>query len=103
VEVGGTDTFPKSLRALALGGTISVIGGVSGFTSEIALREILGKSALIRGIFVGNRNMFAAMNRAISLHHLKPVVDRVFPFSDAPAAYLYQERATHFGKVVIEF
>lgn len=101
VEVGGKDTFPKSLRALALGGTISVIGGVSGFTSQVPLTDILGKSALIRGIYVGNRDMFEAMNRAIALHQLKPVIDRVFPFAEAPAAYRYQESGAHFGKVVI--
>ncbi|MEA3186997.1 MAG: hypothetical protein QOD99_827 [Chthoniobacter sp.] len=101
IEVGGADTFPKSLRALALGGTISVIGGVSGFTSNVALAEILGKSALIRGIYVGSREMFEAMNSAISGHQLKPAIDRVFPFSEAPAAYRYQESGAHFGKIVI--
>ena len=101
VEVGGTDTFPRSLRAVAMGGTISVIGGVSGFTSDVALRDILGKSALIRGIFVGSRDMFEAMNRAISLHHLKPAIDRVFAFAEAPNAYRHQENGAHFGKVVI--
>jgi NADPH:quinone reductase-like Zn-dependent oxidoreductase len=101
VEVGGTDTFSKSLRAAALGGTISVIGGVSGFTSEVALRDILVKSVLIRGIFVGSRDMFETMNRAISQQRLRPVVDRAFPFSEAPAAYRYLESGEHFGKVVI--
>ena len=101
IEVGGTNTFPRSLRAAAMGGTVSVIGGVSGFTSDVALRDILGKSLLIRGIFVGSRDMFAAMNRAISQHKLKPVVDRVFPFSEAPAAYRHQASGAHLGKVVI--
>lgn len=103
IEVGGRDTFPKSLRALALNGTISVIGGVSGFTSEMAFAEVLGKSAVIRGIYVGSREMFAAMNRAISRHQLKPAVDRIFPFAEALAAYRYQESGAHFGKVVIAF
>ena len=101
VEVGGTDTFQKSLRALALGGTISVIGGVSGFASHVPLTDILGKSALIRGIYVGSRDMFEAMNRAIALHQLHPAVDRVFPFAQARDAYRYQESGAHFGKVVI--
>ena len=101
VEVGGTDTFPKSLRAVAMGGTISVIGGVSGFTSSVPLRDILGKSALLRGVFVGSRDMFAAMNRAIAQHKLKPVIDRVFSFAEAPAAYPCLESGAHFGKVVI--
>ena len=101
VEVGGADTFPKSLRAMAIGGTISVIGGVSGFASEVSLRDILGKSAVIRGIFVGSHEMFIAMNRAISQHQFKPVIDRVFPFSEARTAYGYQDSGAHFGEVVI--
>jgi NADPH:quinone reductase-like Zn-dependent oxidoreductase len=102
VEVGGTQTLPKSLCALALGGTISVIGGVSGFTSQIPLSDVLGRSAVLRGIYVGNRDMFAAMNRALEWHRLKPVIDRVFPFAEAVAAYRYQESGVHFGKVVIK-
>lgn len=101
VEVGGQDTFPKSLRALALGGTISVIGGVSGFSSSAPLAEIVGKSALIRGIYVGNRDMFEAMNRALARHTLKPAIDREFPFAEAPAAYRHLQSGAHFGKVVI--
>jgi len=101
VEVGGSGTFGKSLRALALGGTISVIGGLSGFTTETPLIDIIGRSALIRGIYVGNREMFEAMNRAITLHRLKPVIDRVFPLAEAPEAYRYQDSGAHFGKVVI--
>jgi len=101
VEVGGNETFPRSLRAVAMGGTISVIGGVSGFTSNVSLRDILGKSVLLRGIFVGNHDMFAAMNRAMAWHRLQPVIDQVFTFSEAPAAYRYQESGAHFGKVVI--
>ena len=101
VEVGGSGTFAKSLRALALGGTISVIGGVSGFTTEAPLSDIIGRSALIRGIYVGNREMFEAMNRAITRHQLKPVIDRVYPFAEAAEAYRHQESGGHFGKVVI--
>jgi NADPH:quinone reductase-like Zn-dependent oxidoreductase len=101
VEVGGTDTFAKSLRAVAVGGTVSVIGGVSGFDSAAPLREILSKMSLVRGIFVGSHAMFESMNSALARHQTRPVVDRVFPFADAPAAYDYQRSGAHFGKVVI--
>jgi NADPH:quinone reductase-like Zn-dependent oxidoreductase len=102
VEVGGTQTMPKSLHALALGGTISVIGGVSGFTSQVALFDILGRGAVLRGIYVGNRDMFEAMNRALVLPRLKPVIDRVYPYAEAAAAYRYQDSGAHFGKLVIK-
>lgn len=103
LEVGGADTFAKSLQTLAPGGTISVIGGVSGFTTQTPLIDIIGRNALIRGIYVGNREMFEAMNRAISRHRLKPVVDREFAFAEAAEAYRHLQGGTHFGKVVITF
>ena len=101
VEVGGTGTFAKSLRSLAINGQVHVVGGVSGFTSDVPLREILGKLATINGIFVGSRLMFESLNRALTRHETKPVVDRVFPFAEAAAAYRHLQSGAHFGKVVI--
>jgi NADPH:quinone reductase-like Zn-dependent oxidoreductase len=101
VEVGGAGTFVKSLRSVAPGGQVHLVGGVSGFTGEVPLGEIIRKLVVVRGIYVGSRAMFEAMTRAITQHQTKPVVDRVFEFADAPAAYQYQQSGKHFGKVVI--
>ncbi len=101
VEVGGSGTLAKSLRSLAPGGQVHLVGGVSGFTGEVPLLDIIGKMAVVRGIYVGSREMFEAMNRALVGHRTNPVVDRVFDFGDAPAAYQYQLSGSHFGKVVI--
>jgi NADPH:quinone reductase-like Zn-dependent oxidoreductase len=101
VEVGGAGTFVKSLRSIAPGGQVHLVGGVSGFTGEVPLGEIIRKLVLVRGIYVGSCAMFEAMNRAITLHQTRPVVDRVFEFRDAPAAYQYQQSGKHFGKIVI--
>jgi NADPH:quinone reductase-like Zn-dependent oxidoreductase len=64
---------------------------------------ILMNGLRVQGIFVGSREMFEAMNHAIALHKLRPVVDKVFAFDDAPAAYELMERGGHFGKIVIKF
>lgn len=101
LEVGGADTFPKALRSLALHGTVSVIGGVSGFSMKAPIIDMIGKMARVQGIFVGSRAMFEEMNRALALNRILPVVDRVFPFAEAPEAYRYLERGAHFGKIVI--
>lgn len=45
--------------------------------------------------------MFEAMNRAIALRRMRPVIDRVFPFAETHAAFKYMESAAHFGKIVI--
>jgi len=102
VEVGGTGTLAKSLRSIATGGQVHLVGGVSGFSGEVPLLDIIGKMAVVRGIYVGSAEMFEAMNRAMLRHRTQPVVDRVFGFADAPAAYQYQLSGAHFGKVVIE-
>jgi NADPH:quinone reductase-like Zn-dependent oxidoreductase len=102
VEVGGAGTLTKSLRSLTVGGQVHLIGGVSGFTSDVPLLEIIGKGAVVRGIYVGSAEMFEAMNRALAAHRTQPVVDRVFDFSEARAGYQYQQSGAHFGKVVIK-
>ena len=101
VEVGGSGTLMKSFRAVRMGGTVSVIGALSGGSADVSPLPILMKSIRVQGIFVGSREMFEAMNRAISSHRLKPVIDSTFPFADAPAALRYVESGAHFGKVVI--
>ncbi len=101
IEVGGAGTLAASLGCVALGGTISAIGVLSGMAAQVDVRSIFMKGARVQGIFVGPRDTFEAMNRAIALHQLRPVVGRVFPFSEAPEALRYLESGAHFGKVVI--
>ena len=101
VEVGGGGTFVKTLRAVRPGGQVHLVGGVSGFTADVPLAEIIRKLVRVSGVYVGSREMFEAMNRAISLHGTKPAIDRTFGFAEAPAAYRYQQSGAHFGKVVI--
>lgn len=103
VEVGGAGTLTESLRAVRHGGQISLIGVLSGGSGEISTASILMKNVRVQGIYVGSREMFEAMNRAIALHTLQPVVDRVFPFEQAREALAYMESGSHFGKICIRF
>jgi NADPH:quinone reductase-like Zn-dependent oxidoreductase len=100
VEVGGAGTLGESLKAVRTGATISLIGVLSG-AGTFSPIPILMKNVRVQGIFVGSREMFEAMNRAIALHKLRPVVDRAFPFAEAPAAWRHVESGAHFGKVVV--
>jgi NADPH:quinone reductase-like Zn-dependent oxidoreductase len=100
VEVGGPGTLPRSIEATRQGGSIHMIGGVAGggtIDPTVAMR----RGVLLRGIYVGSRQMFEAMNQAIALHRITPVIDRVFDFADAKAAYRHLQAQGHFGKVVI--
>ena len=62
---------------------------------------IMRASICLQGIYVGSREMCAAMNRAIDRHELKPVIDRVFEFDEARAAFHHMKAAKHFGKIVV--
>jgi NADPH:quinone reductase-like Zn-dependent oxidoreductase len=102
VELGGAGTLGKSFQAVRLGGRISLIGVLTGGSGEVNPVSVLMKNLRVQGIYVGSRAMFEAMNRAIALHKLRPVVDRVFPFSEARAALRHMESGAHFGKVCIQ-
>jgi NADPH:quinone reductase-like Zn-dependent oxidoreductase len=100
VEVGGSGTLARSLQAVRLGGSVHLIGVLTG-QAEIDPAPILRRNVTLRGVYVGSREMFEAMNRAILFHDLHPVIHRVFPFADAPAAFRHLEAQSHVGKVVI--
>jgi NADPH:quinone reductase-like Zn-dependent oxidoreductase len=100
VEVGGPGTLARSLRAIRIGGKVSMIGVLAG-AAEINPMLIFAQRANLQGISVGSLLMFEAMNRAIAANRLAPVIDRVFDFGEAPAAYRHLQSGQHFGKVVI--
>lgn len=103
VEVGGPDSFLQSLQAIRMGGQIHMIGYVGSKMGEINPLEILYRRAVVRGIPIGSRESFDHMNRAIALHKMHPVVDRIFPWTEARAALEYMREGKHFGKIVLKF
>ncbi|MCK9685365.1 zinc-dependent alcohol dehydrogenase family protein [Scleromatobacter humisilvae] len=102
VEVGGEGTLPRSLAAVRMGGTVSVIGGVSGFGDvEIGPIGLITGVQHLSGIHVGSRTMLQDLNCLVEAAHIHPVIDRVFDFEQAAQAYAHLEAGQHFGKVVI--
>jgi len=100
VEVGGPGSLARSIAAIRLCGHISAVGNLAG-KAQIDPGTLFAKRASMCGIQVGSRDLFDAMNRAIETARLRPVVDRVFDFGEARAAYEHLAAGKHFGKVVI--
>jgi len=100
VEVGGQGTLAQSMAALGFNGEIAFIGVLSREGSA-SPRDMMFKAGRLRGIFVGSAGMATRLNAAVDSCAIKPVVDRVFAFEDALAAYEYQASPELFGKVVI--
>jgi NADPH:quinone reductase-like Zn-dependent oxidoreductase len=104
LEVGGQGTLTRSLASTRMGGTVALIGGVSGFSfsSELSPFALIAGAKRLSGIFVGSRSMVEDLNRFLSAAEIHPVIDRVFTFEHAREAYEHLSKAGHFGKVVIE-
>ncbi len=100
IEVGGAGTLDRSLKAVKTGGHVALIGVLAGGTTFNPM-FVLMKAVRLQGVFVGSRAMFEAMNEVIAAKQMRPVIDRVFPLADAPAAFRHLESGSHFGKVVV--
>jgi NADPH:quinone reductase-like Zn-dependent oxidoreductase len=103
IELGGGDTIALSLRAVCMGGMIAVIGALGGAATAISPIPVLMNSIRLQGIYVGSRRMFERMNRAIELHGIRPVVDRVFSWLDIKEALTYMRQQSHVGKICMQF
>ncbi|KDQ29672.1 hypothetical protein PLEOSDRAFT_1093093 [Pleurotus ostreatus PC15] len=102
IEVGGPGTLLKSLQSIKHAGWIHAIGFLAQGADASLVGPIIGTAAYVRGVLIGSVAQFKNMNRLISAHGLRPVVDKVFPFDQALEAYRYLESQAHFGKVVIK-
>lgn len=106
MEVGGAGTLIESLKSVRMAGHIAVIGvltDASAPPAKLSASVMIATAAKVQGLSVGSREMFEAMCRALTLHRIRPVVDRVLPWSDARVAVEEMARGSHFGKIVLTF
>ena len=101
LEVGGPGSFAQSLQSLHPSGQVNVIGYLGGQQGEINPLLILQRNARVRGIAVGPRQSFEAMNRAISASAMRPLIDSVHDWLELPKALAHLQAGQHFGKVVL--
>jgi len=101
IEVGGPGTFDQSVAALRYGGTMSILGVLTGVRGEVSTYGVFHKALRIAGVYVGSVAMFESFVRALEATRIEPVIDRTFGFTEAKDAYAYLASGAHFGKVVI--
>ncbi len=100
IDIGG-GTLEKSIKSVAWEGEVEYVGRLDGKNSTLDLNLLYRSISKLRVVAAGNKAQFLALNRAISVAGLKPVIDRVFSFDEVPAAFRYYESTQPFGKVVI--
>ena len=80
---------------------MGVIGVLDGLESSLNVFALIMRQVALRGIYMESVAELDRFARAVEAGKLTPVIDRVFEFKDAQAAYAHLERQQHFGKVVI--
>ncbi len=101
IEVGGEKTLPQSLRCIRPGGTLSMIGILSGSAIATSLGLIITRQIRLQGVTVGHRDAFESMLRAMEQHRIHPVIDRVFGFEQLKESFTYLKSGAQFGKICI--
>jgi NADPH:quinone reductase-like Zn-dependent oxidoreductase len=103
IELGGAKTLPQSLRAVRPGGTLSMIGVLSGLNIEASLGPIVARQVRLQGVTVGHRDGFEAMLKAMAQHEVHPVLGESFAFEQLKDAMDHLRQGGHFGKTLIRF
>jgi NADPH:quinone reductase-like Zn-dependent oxidoreductase len=100
IDIGGA-TLEGSIKSTAWEGEVEFSGMLDRAASALDINTLSTAIAKLRVVTAGNRAQFIAMNRAIAVAGLKPVIDRVFGFDELKAAFRYYESHRPLGKVVI--
>jgi NADPH:quinone reductase-like Zn-dependent oxidoreductase len=101
VEVGGPGTFDQSTAALRYGGTMSILGVLTGTSGPVNTYAIFHHALRIAGVYVGSVEMLQRFVTALTTTRIQPIIDRVFDFEEVPVAYRHLASGAHFGKVVV--
>ena len=101
IEVAGAETRDRALEAVAVGGHVALVGSLSGSGGSIPVRGLASRDIRFSSFFVGSRADFEEMNRFMTGHAIRPIVDRVFDFDEAEQAFDFIENGDFMGKVVI--
>lgn len=103
VEVGGKDTLARSIHSLADGGSLALVGGLTGYDGQLPQEPLIEKRARVQAIYVASRADYERMSAFIAAHHLHPAIDRTFPLSQYQDALAYLQSGNFFGKIVISW
>jgi len=98
----GKATLPGSLRAVARGGRILIVGNTSGPIAELDIRYLFSKHISLIGSTMAPQRDFVTVMRLIFEGHLKSIVGATYPLAQAAEAHRALERGDVFGKIVLD-
>lgn len=101
VDSAGSGTLETAVKIIKPAGRIVFFGATNGLAPNLDLRRIFFKQLNLLGSTMGSPREFAAMLQLYNDRKLRPVVDKVFPLAETPAAHQRMEEAGQFGKIVL--
>lgn len=102
IELGGAATLNTSVMVTRPGGSVILIGNVTGSKAELFLPLVLTRQIGLQAVTVGSKQDFTAMCRAMEMFKIHPIVDRVFDFEEADEGFAALKNGGHFGNLVIK-
>lgn len=97
----GTATWDDSIASLTPGGRLVTCGATTGYDAKLDLRLLFAKQLSLMGSYMGTKSELHSVMRLVAGGRFKPVIDKVFPLSEAVAAHTHLESGAQFGKVVL--
>lgn len=101
LDLAGAATLNTSIKAVKTGGTILLIGNVSGNVAEISLPLVLTRRITLHSVSCGSQETFRSLCRVVDLHRIKPIIGKEFAFQSAASAYDALETGQVFGKICV--
>lgn len=101
VDIGGKSTIEQSMKSLAYGGTLALVGGLGGYGAEMPAQELIRKVARAQGVYAGSRADYLRMTKFFESHRLHPLVDRTYTLENYAAALKDLAGGNFMGKLVI--
>ena len=102
IEVGGPGTFARSVRAIAAGGQVSMVGILAGMQGGVDFMSMFMSQARYQTVAIGSREDLGDLARFVVRHAIRPSIDSSWDFDDAKNAYARLLTRSVFGKVVIK-
>ncbi|MCO1336302.1 NAD(P)-dependent alcohol dehydrogenase [Microbulbifer sp. OS29] len=103
IELGGPGTLEQSIRAVRVGGHISLIGVLTGRSGEVPTALLMAKQACLQGLVVGSRRDQQDYVAALEANQIQPIVDKTYSMEKLATAFEYQASGSHFGKICVEW
>ena len=97
----GAATFFTSVFVCKTFGKIVICGATSGFTLDFDVRYLWMRQKTILGSHFANAYQCQRANRLIAEGKIRPVLSRVFPWTECPLPHQLMKENSHVGKMVV--